>query len=198
LFFLPEELDEFLDDPGSFDDDLEQRKNRMVVYRGDFTVLEHGHADGLKYEALRLSEPIIAVGGDRSSRLLNDLSAVLNLLEDSPAIDSAPIIGTPIYWRGDAMVLQGRVSRVVDPRADHVIPDSVLVATSTTPDFLPLMRSARAIVTDWGGQTSHAALTARELGIPCIVGTKNASSRLRSGDLVTLDFRDGSVLKEPT
>ena len=54
----------------------------------------------------------------------------------------------------------------------------ILVTGMTIPDFLPAMKKAAAIVTDQGGQTSHAAIVSRELGVPCIVGTKNASKIL--------------------
>jgi pyruvate, water dikinase len=70
----------------------------------------------------------------------------------------------------------------------------VLVAHMTTPDWVPLMRKAAAIVTDSGGMTCHAAIVSRELGIPCVVGTGEATSRLRDGELVTVDATRGVVL----
>ena len=69
----------------------------------------------------------------------------------------------------------------------------VLVARMTSPDWVPLMRPAAAIVTDQGGMTSHAAIVSRELGIPCIVGTRTASTQLRDGTLVTVDAVEGTV-----
>ncbi len=70
----------------------------------------------------------------------------------------------------------------------------VLVAAMTSPDWVPLMRRASAIVTDAGGMTSHAAIVSRELGIPCVVGTRTATKILRDGMQVTVNGRDGSVL----
>jgi pyruvate, water dikinase len=70
----------------------------------------------------------------------------------------------------------------------------VLVAHMTAPDWVPLMRTAAAIVTDSGGMTCHAAIVSRELGIPCIVGTGDATTKLRDGELVTVDATDGTVL----
>ena len=61
----------------------------------------------------------------------------------------------------------------------------------TAPDWVPLMRRAAAIVTDSGGMTCHAAIVSRELGIPCIVGTGDATRRLRDGELVTVDATHG-------
>ncbi|MDD5146471.1 MAG: phosphoenolpyruvate synthase [Candidatus Pacebacteria bacterium] len=67
----------------------------------------------------------------------------------------------------------------------------VLVTKMTDPDWVPIMRIAAAIVTDEGGKTAHAAIVSRELGIPCIVGTGNASQVLKTGQTVTVDCTQG-------
>jgi pyruvate,water dikinase len=69
----------------------------------------------------------------------------------------------------------------------------ILVAKMTSPDYVPAMKKAAAIVTNEGGQTSHAAIVSRELGIPCIVGTKEATSKLKEGVVVTVDGGGGKV-----
>jgi len=69
----------------------------------------------------------------------------------------------------------------------------VLVAHMTAPDWVPLMRKAAAIVTDSGGMTCHAAIVSRELGIPCVVGTAEATKVLRDGEIVTVDAGEGVV-----
>lgn len=69
----------------------------------------------------------------------------------------------------------------------------VLVTGMTTPDFIPIMKQASAIVTDEGGVTSHAAIVSRELGIPCIIGTKIATQVLQDGDMVEVDATNGVV-----
>ena len=69
----------------------------------------------------------------------------------------------------------------------------ILVSEMTSPDFVPAMRKASAIVTDQGGQTSHAAIVSRELGVPCVVGTKEATDKLKNGLLVTVDGTKGLV-----
>ena len=69
----------------------------------------------------------------------------------------------------------------------------ILVAPRTSPDWVPLMRRAAAIVTDSGGMTSHASIVSRELGIPCIVGTAQGTTRLASGMMVTVDATAGVV-----
>jgi phosphoenolpyruvate synthase/pyruvate phosphate dikinase len=71
--------------------------------------------------------------------------------------------------------------------------DEVLVCLMTTPEYLPLMQQAAAIITDQGGILSHAAIIARELKKPCIVGTKKATLVLHDGDLVEVDAEKGIV-----
>ncbi len=68
-----------------------------------------------------------------------------------------------------------------------------LVAENTDPDWEPVMRRVAAIVTDQGGRTAHAAIVSREFGLPCIVGTGNATEVLRDGDEVTICCAEGSM-----
>jgi pyruvate, water dikinase len=90
----------------------------------------------------------------------------------------------------------GRV-RVLKSLADagRLGEGEVLVTHMTAPDWVPLMRRAAAIVTDSGGMTCHAAIVSRELGLPCVVGTGDATSKLRDGELVTVDATQGVVLE---
>ena len=71
----------------------------------------------------------------------------------------------------------------------------VLVTRITSPDWVPVMRRAAAIVTDAGGMTSHAAIVSRELGLPCVVGTTNATATLTDGQVVTVDGASGTVVE---
>jgi pyruvate,water dikinase len=79
--------------------------------------------------------------------------------------------------------------------AERLKPGDILVATMTSPDWVPLMRRAAGIVTDGGGMTSHAAIVSRELGIPCIVGTRRATQVLQDGMEITLDAVEGVVYR---
>ncbi len=76
---------------------------------------------------------------------------------------------------------------------DKVEKGDVLVAQMTNPDYVPAMQRAVAIVTDAGGITSHAAIVSREMGIPAVVGTKEATTKLKDGDLITVDGHSGKV-----
>ncbi|MDH5768662.1 MAG: phosphoenolpyruvate synthase [Nitrospirota bacterium] len=71
----------------------------------------------------------------------------------------------------------------------------VLVTEMTTPDWVPAMKKASAIVTNLGGKTCHAAIVSRELGVPCIVGTKNATEVIKDGQMVTVEGKRGLVFK---
>ena len=71
----------------------------------------------------------------------------------------------------------------------------ILVAGMTSPEFIVVMRKARAVITDQGGMTAHAAIVSRELRIPCLVGTKIATQVLQDGDLVEVDADRGIVKK---
>jgi pyruvate,water dikinase len=70
-------------------------------------------------------------------------------------------------------------------------PGQVLITDMTDPDWEPIMKIAAAIATDKGGRTCHAAIVSRELGIPCVVGTENVSSRVKTGQAVTISSAEG-------
>jgi pyruvate,water dikinase len=86
----------------------------------------------------------------------------------------------------------GPVRIVLDPAEMHLVqPGDVLVADMTDPNWEPVMKRASALVTNRGGRTCHAAIIARELGIPAIVGSVNATDVLREGEVVTVSCAEG-------
>lgn len=88
----------------------------------------------------------------------------------------------------------GPVRVIFDVRETTDVPDGfILVTAMTEPDFVPLMKKAAAIITDEGGLLCHAAIIARELGKPCIIGTKIATKVLKDGDMVEVDAEKGIV-----
>jgi pyruvate,water dikinase len=90
-------------------------------------------------------------------------------------------------------ISQGRVHVLADP--DHLAEfkaGDVLVTSMTDPAWEPIMKKAAAIVTDRGGRTCHSAIISRELGLPCIVGTGNATQLLQSGAEVTVSCAEGA------
>ena len=94
---------------------------------------------------------------------------------------------------GDA-VAAGPAIRILDPAdMDRFEDGAVLVTDMTDPDWVPVMKRAAAIVTDLGGRTAHAAIVSRELGIPAIVGTGDATTRIADGQDVTVSCAEGEV-----
>jgi len=91
-------------------------------------------------------------------------------------------------------IASGRVHLI--PSVEHVSefqPGEILVTEMTAPDWVPAMKKAKAIVADSGGMTCHAAIVSRELGIPCIVGSRNGTQLLSTGMDVTVDAKRGIV-----
>jgi pyruvate,water dikinase len=84
--------------------------------------------------------------------------------------------------------------RVIDRLEDiaSMQPGDILVADMTDPDWVPAIRMASAVVTNRGGRTCHAAIVSRELGVPCIVGTRDATDKLKTGRKYTVDCSDGN------
>jgi len=114
-----------------------------------------------------------------------EAQAILTGVAASPGIGVGPVKLVPVA-----------------SQIDKVKKGDVLVAEMTTPDFVPAMKRAAAIVTDRGGRTAHAAIVSRELGIPCVVGTEVATKTLKDGQEITVDGSIGEVyagrVAEPT
>ncbi len=116
------------------------------------------------------------------------------VLEEYVVRGSAPVIVT-----GRAVgekVATGPVRAIANAQNLHQFETGdVLVADATTPDWEPVLQRAAAIVTNRGGRTCHAAIVARELGIPAVVGAEDATERMRPGDIVTVSCAEGDVGK---
>jgi len=102
------------------------------------------------------------------------------------------VVSGIVASNGGHHFINGEVAVVSSP-TDAVAADRILVVPSTSPSYVPLMRTARALITDHGGLMSHAAIVAREFGLPCIVGTNQATKVLKTGDKVVLDLVTGEV-----
>ena len=91
-----------------------------------------------------------------------------------------------------AAVVAGRVCLIESPDdIGHFVDDSILVTSTTDPDWVPIMKRAAGIITDHGGRTSHAAIVSRELGLPAIVGAADATHRLHTEQEVTISCAEG-------
>jgi pyruvate,water dikinase len=133
-------------------------------------------ADGAAW--MLQSRPVTSAGGETTAPTSHDGEVLVR------GLGAAPGSGSGIV----------RIVRDL-AQAGDLGEGEVLVTHMTAPDWVPLMRRSAAIVTDSGGMTCHAAIVSRELGIPCVVGTAEATTRLRDGELVTVDAREGVVLE---
>lgn len=108
-------------------------------------------------------------------------------------IDAQKKITGSVAYKG---MVEGIARIIFDPTEDHVFNQGdILVADMTRPEYIPLIQKASAIVTDAGGMLCHAAISAREFKIPCIVGTEIATKIIQDGDMVEVDANKGTVTK---
>jgi pyruvate,water dikinase len=131
------------------------------------------------------------------TRPITTVNAVNEVNAQKVTEDVQKILQTQAVVTGEAAspgVSAGPVVVIHSPdEIDKVHDGDVLVTEMTTPDFVPAMKRAAAIVTDLGGRTCHAAIVSRELGIPCVVGTNIATKVLKYGETVTVNGTGGTV-----
>ena len=92
--------------------------------------------------------------------------------------------------------VKGKVRVVINPLKERFLPGEILVTSMTRVEFVPIMKKAKAIITDEGGLSCHAAIVSRELGVPAIIGVRRATKVLNSGDIVELDMETGVISKK--
>jgi pyruvate,water dikinase len=108
------------------------------------------------------------------------------LLEKGTVIAEGNAIGSKIAT-GTARLLQS------PDEADKLSGGEIVVTGSTSPDWDPVLKKASAIITDKGGRTSHAAIVARELGVPAVVGCSNATQTIKDGSMITVSCSEGKT-----
>ena len=146
---------------------------------GSFQDIEWGFDEDTNKLYILQSRPITTLKGDTKMTKVKeekDLKMLVRGLPASPGIAS------------------GKVKNIKDiSEISRVEEGDILVTIMTNPDMVPAMRRASAVVTDEGGRTCHAAIVSRELGIPCIVGAKDASQILEEDMDITVDATRGVV-----
>ena len=126
------------------------------------------------------------------SRPITTLAPESTTVEEVATADEGAVLVTGLG--AVAGTVAGRVRVLQSPKEGGVLEHGeILVAPMTNPDWVPAIRRAGALVTDGGGMTCHAAIVSREMGVPCVVGTRRATSVLRTGELVTVDGAKGKV-----
>jgi phosphohistidine swiveling domain-containing protein len=114
--------------------------------------------------------------------------------EPEAETDSSQPEGALTGSPASAGTVTGWARVVLDPRGAHLEPGEILVAPSTDPGWTPLFLTAGALVMEMGGANSHGAVVAREYGIPAVVGLPEATNRIATGDLITVDGAAGTVV----
>jgi phosphohistidine swiveling domain-containing protein len=123
--------------------------------------------------------------GDKAKVFISKLNILKEEIKDTKLL--AGDCASPGRARGEAKVINVIADMVKMKDGD------ILISVATTPDLIPAIKKASAIVTDVGGITCHAAIISRELGIPCVVGTKIATKILKDGMIIDVDATHGKV-----
>ena len=157
--------------------ELVEMGKRVQAHYGQPQDTEWAFHDGNLF--LLQSRPITTLGKDEKSEESDvNLEVLIRGLGASPGLASGTV----------------KIVNSLD-ELDKIQDGDVMVVDMTTPDMVPAMKRANGIVTDEGGVTCHAAIISRELAIPCVVGTGNATSTLKEGSEVTADGKKGLVYK---
>lgn len=162
----------------------------------ELTSIQTFKETALRKIGLRTNKMIYFYNGERESIITDDLTInTINEFVKKDMVNSGVIKGMivcPGYVSGFVHIVNK--STDIDKVEQIFKPGDILVSYEPNSDFISLIRKSGAIVTDQGGITCHVASIARELNIPCIVGTKSATSVLEEGDYVLVDANNGFVL----
>jgi rifampicin phosphotransferase len=134
------------------------------------------------------SKPVFLTGKDAE-----EFVQAKKIYRDVHEIEFKGNIANKGYAKGEATVIKADAD--IEKEMLKMKQGNILVVTQTKPMFMPVIKKAIAIVTDEGGITSHAAIVARELNIPCIIGTHYATKAFKDGDLLEVDANTGIVKK---
>src|SRR3989339_1727902 len=146
-----------------------------------------------KEEIVRRQKLFISVNDDKGERIILSGNKYLVFAKKIIAQDienKRSVLNGLAASMGRA---RGRVRIILNPKGANFKKGEILIAGMTRPEYVPLMKKAVAIVTGEGSITSHAAVISRELGIPCVIGTKIATKIFKDGDLVEVDADRGTV-----
>lgn len=196
---IPQELGDFVANPDEYRQRFIERKRAFLVYQSDFPLVDEllsgvgaqSEQEIQQWRVLPMDDPFLAEG-DQAEKTLEQLDPRLNILTDIN-IDSSKLQGITTYYSQTQPEITGIARVIRNPKTESLRTGEVLVAPSTTPDYIDAIQRCKAIVTDWGGQTSHAAITSRELKKPCIIGTNFGSQIIRNGDELKLDLVRGTI-----
>jgi phosphohistidine swiveling domain-containing protein len=196
---VPQEFRYFVENPHSYKERFTQRRKLFICMQSDFPLVDEliEPVDVSTVESILswyvspTTEPYIAEG-DVAESSLEKLNHSMNFFESSETATNT-LQGVTAFFDKSYPVIEGIARVIKNPKNEELQTGEILVAPSTTPDFIDAINKSNAIVTDWGGQTSHAAMVSRELEKPCIIGTNFASQLLKTGQKIKIDFTTASI-----
>ena len=153
--------------------------------------LKTGQGISLDQTRKRFNRQYVSLSVNNRMEFLYDQRLIEKIRTTFRSVKAVREIKGNIVSRGRA---RGRVKIIINKNdLLQFKSGQILVSNFTTPEYVPAIRRAAAIVTDDGGITCHAAVVAREFGKPCVVGTKDATRWLKNGDLVEVDAEKGII-----
>jgi|GEM_PF-1995697 len=196
---IPQELKYFIQEPTIYIERFEKRKKLFICLQSDFPLADEliepvdisTPESVLSWRVTLTTEPFIAEGFV-AEQSLDKLNLRMNLYEVDPNTLET-LQGVTAYHNPAETIVEGIVHVMKNPKTETLNNGEILVAPSTTPDYINAINKSIAIITDWGGQTSHAAIVSRELKKPCVIGTSFASQLLKTGQRVRIDFKQGTI-----
>lgn len=191
LVFLVKKLGEQFGIPES---QLHYASVEQLAKLVDTGVFEPKGENGDDYALVRDDDGNITIYTGREATEFIDSFIVDDDISKATALEGISVSKKGVYT-GEVRKVTVDYSNYNESIAAHasVPADCILVTESTVPEMLPVMSRSKAIITDMGGMLSHASITSRELGIPCIIGTKFATEVLKDGDMVEVDADVGVV-----
>ncbi len=171
---------------------------RYLMFQELLLLADGGDVDQyqIRIKERKENPTIIYFKDNESWKILSsaEREVVFQSLDRSLAYQHGQLIQGIVASIGKSKYFRGRVRCIFSSKEiGKIIPGEILVTPMTAPDYIMGMKTAGAIITDEGGLTCHAAVVARELGIPCIVGTQYASKALKDGDMVEIHGGRGII-----
>lgn len=168
--------------------------NLKYLFTEELELLENDKKKALETSDWRIMNPFVIKPHDNRLEILSGIENDIFLQELKEQQDRSKDIKGVVASRGKGNVYRGVAKILLSPKESGKIKaGDILVVTMTTPDYIIAMQKAGGFVTDEGGVTSHAAIVAREMKKPCIIGTKNATRLIKNGDSIEMDMKQGIV-----
>ncbi|MDR0850438.1 MAG: hypothetical protein LBN07_03045 [Christensenellaceae bacterium] len=182
-----QELRYFTEHLNTYKERFSERRKMFLTFQSKFPILDEIIE---RTDKIMPMEEAFMAEGEVAEKALQQLNAKLNIFLDDNETDNK-LQGIVAYKKENEII--GIACVIKNPKKETLSAGEILVAAHTTPDYLNAMNKATAIIVDWGGQTSHAAIISRELKKPCVIGTNYASNVLQTGQKIKINFTDGTI-----